>query len=133
MGSTFSLSNKTRRNLPRVPFRLIKESILGKEYDLSVALVPPAQMRSITLKTKNKDKVSNVLSFPLTENSGEILICPTAAAPYTVGYLFIHGCLHLKGHKHSDTMERIEHALLKRFELCKKSSQESTSARTRSR
>jgi len=124
MGTTFSLTNKTRGTTPRVPFRLIKEKVLGKNYDLSVALIPPAQMRAITLKTKNKDKVSNVLAFPLAKHSGEILICPSAAEPYTVGYLFIHGCLHLKGHKHSDTMERIEHTWLKRFKLCKKSSQE---------
>ena len=110
--------------MPRVPFRTIKEKVLGKSYDVSVALIPPKQMRAITRKTKNKDKVSNVLAFALTKHSGEILICPSAAAPYTVGYLFIHGALHLKGYKHSDTMEHIEHSLLKRFKLCKKSSQE---------
>ncbi len=133
MGATFSLSNKTRGRSPRVPFRIIKEKVLGKTYDLSVALIPPAHMRAITLRTKKKDKVSNVLSFPLDRRSGEILICPSAAAPYTIGYLFIHGTLHLKGYKHGVTMDRIEHRLLKRFNLCKKSSQESTSARTRSR
>ncbi len=81
-------------------------------------------MRAITLQTKHKDKVSNVLSFPLSKHSGEILICPRAAAPYTIGYLFIHGLLHLKGHKHGATMERIEQTVLKRFKLCKKSSPE---------
>lgn len=124
MGTTFSLTNKTRGKTPRVPFRLIKEKVLGKGYDLSLALIPPASMREITIKTKKKDKVSNVLSFPLSRNSGEVLICPSAAAPYTVGYLFIHGVLHLKGYKHSATMERIEQNLLARFKLCKKSSQE---------
>ena len=117
--------------MPRVPFRLIKEKILGKGYDLSVAMIPPVQMRAVTLRTKKKDKVSNVLSFALTKSSGEILLCPSATAPYTVGYLFIHGCLHLKGYKHSDTMERIEDTLLKRFKLCKKLSQESMSAPTK--
>ena len=60
-------------------------------------------------------KTSNVLSFELSEDSGEILICPDAAAPYTLAYLFIHGCLHLKGLAHSDTMEREEDRILKKF------------------
>jgi ssRNA-specific RNase YbeY (16S rRNA maturation enzyme) len=61
--------------------------------------------------------VSNVLAFPLSKTSGEILICKAAAKPYTVEYLFIHGLLHLKGHKHSATMEREENRLLKQFGL----------------
>lgn len=62
-------------------------------------------------------KTSNVLSFALSPTSGEILICPSAAAPYTLSYLFIHGCLHLKGRTHSDTMEREENRILKKFGL----------------
>lgn len=109
--------------MPRVPFQKIKTFILGDTYDLSVALILPTQMREVTVRTKNKDKISNVLSFPLSKESGEILLCPSAAAPYTVDYLFIHGALHLKGYKHGVTMERIEHESLKHFNLCKKQSQ----------
>lgn len=60
-------------------------------------------------------KISNVLSFPLSKSSGEILICKKAAPPYTLEYLFIHGLCHLKGYKHGATMERIELRTLKRF------------------
>ncbi len=101
--------------MPRTLFSNIKDAALGKSYDLSVAFIPAVEMRKITIKTKHKDHVSNVLSFPLSKNSGEILICPAAAAPYTLPYLFIHGALHLKGHKHGATMERTEQKLLKRF------------------
>ncbi len=96
-------------------FDKIKDAVLGKRYDLSVAFLSPAKMRAVTLQTKKKNHVSNVLSFPLSKTSGEILICKAAAKPYTVEYLFIHGLLHLKGHKHSDTMEREEDRLLKRY------------------
>lgn len=96
-------------------FTKIKEAVLGKRYDLSVAFLSASQMRKVTLLTKKKNKVSNVLSFPLSQHSGEILICAPAAKPYTVEYLFIHGLLHLKGLKHSATMEREEDRLLKRF------------------
>ncbi len=60
---------------------------------------------------------SNVLAFPLSKTSGEILICKSAAKPFTVEFLFIHGALHLKGLKHGATMEREENRLLKRFKL----------------
>lgn len=96
-------------------FPKIKDAILGKRYDLSVAFLSPAEMRKVTRKTKKKNHVSNVLSFPLSKTSGEILICKEAAKPYTVEFLFIHGLLHLKGLKHSATMDREEDRFLKRF------------------
>lgn len=120
-------------SMQRTPFKKIKNEVLGNEYDLSVAFLSAHEMREVTLRTKKKDHVSNVLSFPLSKTSGEILLCRRAAAPYTIGYLFIHGLLHLKGYKHSATMDSAEKRLLARFTICKKSSPESTSARTRSR
>jgi ssRNA-specific RNase YbeY (16S rRNA maturation enzyme) len=94
----------------------IKELVLGKKYELSFAFVTPAQMRrAMKYKKEPSKKVSNVLAFPLSKTSGEILICKEAAKPYTLGYLFIHGLLHLKGLKHGATMERTEHRLVKKF------------------
>ena len=133
--------------MERIPFKKIKDAVLGPRYDLSVAVITPAamrramkykklsshEMRKVTLKTKKKDHVSNVLSFPLSKTSGEILLCRAAAKPYTVGYLFIHGVLHLKGLKHSATMDNAEKRLLSRFNICKKSLPASTSAPTKSR
>ncbi len=119
-------------------FTKIKTEVLGEAYDLSFAFVTAPQMRK-AMKFKKlppneltKTLTSNVLSFPLSKKSGEILICKAAAKPYTVEYLFIHGLLHIKGMKHSDTMERAEDKLLKRF-LCKKLLLGSTSAPTKSR
>lgn len=102
----------------RLPRRssALKEAVLGKRYDLSVALVAPAAMRRVMRYKKTPaSAVSNVLSFPLSKTSGEILICKAAAKPYSVEFLFIHGLLHLKGLKHGATMEREEDRLLKRF------------------
>lgn len=95
-------------------FAPIKDAVLGKRYELSVAFLAPAKMRAVTLKTKKKNHISNVLAFPLSKTSGEILICKSAAKPYTVEFLFIHGLLHLKGLRHGATMEREEDRLLKR-------------------
>ncbi|MBP9710846.1 MAG: rRNA maturation RNAse YbeY [Candidatus Pacebacteria bacterium] len=103
-------------------FEELKDIVLGKNYDLSVAFLLPAEIRKVTKQTKKIDKISNVLSFPLSKNSGEILICRKAAAPYTVPYLFIHGLYHLKGFKHGARMESAEGKLLKRFSLHAKNS-----------
>jgi ssRNA-specific RNase YbeY (16S rRNA maturation enzyme) len=96
-------------------FDQIKNEVLGEEYDLSLAFLTPKKMREVTLRTKHKDHISNVLAFPLSKTSGEILICKTAAKPFTPEFLFIHGVLHLKGLKHGGTMEREEDRLLRRF------------------
>ncbi len=97
-------------------FSKIKEAVLGKRYDLSVAFLNSAQMRkAMRYKKDPAVKTSNVLAFPLSKTSGEILICKAAAKPYSIDFLFIHACLHLKGLKHGATMEREEDRLLKRF------------------
>jgi len=122
MRGNFSLTNLTRASVRGIPFLKIKEKILGKKYELSVALVGSAEMRvamkykkprrKIGVPTKaSGDKVSNVLAFPLSKHSGEILLCPAARKPYSLEYLFIHGCLHLKGMRHGGTMDRMEQRL----------------------
>jgi len=108
-------------------FEKLKQHVLGKKYDLSVAFLSPVEMRSVTRRTKNKNKASNVLAFPLSKTSGEILICKdtayTQAPSYHmskrtfVTYLFIHGLLHLQGMDHSATMESEERRIMKKFGL----------------
>ena len=126
-GEYFSIANRTRGTFPRIPFAQIKDEVLGARYTLSLAFVSEKEATRITLETKKKDKASNVLSFPLAKDSGEVIICPAtsrAQAPLYgmtpkqfLGYLFIHGCLHLRGDKHGATMEREERRLMERFDL----------------
>lgn len=108
--------------MPRIPssFKKIQKEILGPTYDLSVVFLAEKEMRRHMKHRYERiagKKTSNVLSFELSKTSGEILICPSAAKPYTLAYLFIHGCLHLKGRAHGDTMEREENRILKKFGL----------------
>ncbi len=122
---TFSVVRKTRGTLPRVPFSRIKEAVLGERYDLSLALVGPAESRRLNRARRGKDKPANVLSFPLSAQSGEIILCSAEAkreAPRYdlshrkfLGLLFIHGALHLKGLAHGSRMEKKERALCSRF------------------
>ena len=99
-------------------FGAIKEYVLGKRYDLSVAFLSATEMRrAMKYKKEPTKKTSNVLAFPLSKTSGEILLCKSSAAPYTVDYLFIHGLLHLKGLRHGVTMEHEERRIMKKFGL----------------
>jgi|SRR5579872_5436322 len=125
--SHFSIVNKTRGRVPRLPFAEMKKNILGNSYDLSLALVGEVESKKITRKRKGKNTPSNVLSFPLSKDSGEIVLCLSVARTQAALYhmtprafiarLFIHGMLHLKGLPHGATMDHRERETLTRFRI----------------
>lgn len=111
--------------LPDVPFLLIKEKLIGKKYDLTVIFCTPEESRLRNKMYRDKDYPTNILSFPLSENEGEIYISLSTARrdakKFELVYrkflhlLFIHGVLHLKGHLHGSTMEELEDTNLHTF------------------
>jgi probable rRNA maturation factor len=121
----FSLINNTKGKLPRLPFAHIKDAILGEEYDLSLVFVGDEESRKISIDTKQKDYTPNVLSFPYDDISGEIFINPFEAERQAkefgrtpenmIGFLYIHGLVHLKGMNHGSTMEKTEARYRKTF------------------
>lgn len=123
----FEITNKTKGTLPSVPFCDIKNAVLGKKYDLSLVFIGDTRSRKLNNQSRGVDKPTNILSFPLDEQSGEIFIDLRLAkkqAPdfeknitQMIGFLFIHGLLHLKGYDHGSTMESKERAFCKRFNL----------------
>ncbi len=118
---------KTKGKLPRLPFVQMKDAILGKKYELSIACVSPSLSRTLNRTYRKKDKPTNILSFPLATNAGELVLdlslikkeAPLFERSYSrfVGFLLIHGMLHLKGYEHSSTMERQEQKFLKKFSI----------------
>ena len=124
MQGEFSLLNKTRGKLPSLPFLKIKNDILGKKYSLSLAFVSEKESQKINNKYRNKDKPTNILSFLLHKDEGEIIICPAVVKreaknfekTYSqfLGFLVIHGMLHLKGYDHGKKMEALENKYLSR-------------------
>lgn len=123
--NNFSLINKTKATLPRVAFAAIKDEVLGADYDLSLVFVSDREAREISIRTKQKDYIPNILSFELSDDAGEIFICPAEAKRQAkdfgrtpsnmIAYLYIHGLCHLKGLDHGSTMERTEAKIRNKF------------------
>lgn len=128
MQGNFSIVNLTKFALPagRQAFEKMKNDILGKNYSLSIAYVGEKKSREINKHYRKKDKPTNVLSFSLHKNEGELVLCPavikTEAKSFEktfsqfLGFLVIHGMLHLKGMKHSSTMEKAEKKYCEKYD-----------------
>jgi len=122
---TCIISNRTKGKLPSLPFVSMKESILGKSYFFEISFVSSKKQKELNKKLRGINKTTNILSFPLSSNSGEITIDPKKVKedaplfemtyPKFLKYLVIHGLLHLKGYDHGDIMERQEKKFLKKF------------------
>jgi probable rRNA maturation factor len=104
----------------------MKDRILGKKYEVSVTCISSKKQKELNLKFRNKNSTTNILSFPLSKNSGEITLDlnkikkearPLFGMSYSkfLKYLLIHGFLHLKGYEHSSRMEIQEEKFLKQF------------------
>jgi rRNA maturation RNase YbeY len=127
MAASLSITNTTKGKLPRLPFQVIKNKILGSDYILSLVFIGNTRSRSLNKAYRKKNKPANVLSFPLGKNEGEIFIDLAHARkeaknfddtyPHFVGFLFIHGLLHLKGYAHSSKMEHEEKRFRKMFRI----------------
>ena len=106
-------------------FVLIKDSILGKKYELSLVFGGDQKSRKLNWQFRKKTYIPNVLSFPIDENIGEIFINIKKSKSESknfemseknyIKFLFIHGCLHLKGYDHGEEMEKLEDKFSKKF------------------
>jgi ssRNA-specific RNase YbeY (16S rRNA maturation enzyme) len=93
----------------------IKGAVLGKDYELSLVFCTDSLSRKLNRIYRSKDKPTNVLAFPLSENSGEIFINTKRLGKFTALELYIHALLHLKGMRHGAKMEHEEKRFLKLF------------------
>jgi probable rRNA maturation factor len=121
----FTILNKTKGKLPRLPFVSVKNKILGEKYELSLTILEAKEQRKINRIYRGIDETTNILSFVLSKKSGEITLDPVKikkdAILFNMTYdqflifLFIHGCLHLKGLAHGSKMELQEDRYFKIF------------------
>lgn len=124
---SLTITNTTKGKLPRLPFAKMTKAVLGEEYDCSLVIVGPKKSRELNLAYREKDNSTNILSFPLSESEGEIFLdlakarteAPLFERSYTnfVGFLFIHGLLHLKGLDHGTKMENAEKKIRALFKI----------------
>lgn len=120
-----SVIRKTKGKLPGLPFVNLKNAVLGKKYQLSVAFVGNKKSQKFNKKYRGKNKPTNILSFPLSKTEGEIIICLAEARKDAknfsrtyeefIPFLFIHGLFHLKGLAHGSIMEKREAEVRKKF------------------
>ena len=124
MKAELSIRNFTRSSAPRAPFAEAADAVLPG-WEISLAFAGERRAQSLNLALRGKEYVPNVLSYEAGRKNGEIIICPAVAKrqapsfglsyPHYALFLFIHGLLHLKGHPHGATMERLERETLSRF------------------
>jgi probable rRNA maturation factor len=124
---SFTITSTVKEYPKKHPYETMKRKILGARYELSLVFVGKTRAATLNQDYRKKTYSPNVLSFPLTEKNGEIIICPRVAKSEAarfnlsvdgyIAYLFIHGLLHLKGHDHGDTMDKLESRYLKVFNI----------------
>ncbi|MBI4713883.1 rRNA maturation RNase YbeY [Candidatus Uhrbacteria bacterium] len=95
--------------------RLVSREVKAKKYTVSIAFVDNKTMRFANSVYRGKDSVTDVLSFPLTKDSGELLISYSRAsrqakkikhsAEKEITFLIIHGLLHLFGYDHEKSKD----------------------------
>jgi len=101
--------------------------------ELSITLVADEEIRKLNHRYRSRDEVTDVLSFPIDEELlGEIIIAAGRAREQArdydhslkreIGYLTVHGILHLLGYEHQEevrrnTMRNREEEILTEFGL----------------
>ena len=142
MSDTFAISFSGKK-LPAlvagIDFAKMKRGVLGVKYELSLSFVSDTQMHVINKTYRHKDATTDVLSFELEKDlpaahgraaqagAGEMFIsikeatrrAPTfgMSAHVYIAYLYIHGLVHLRGHDHGSTMDRLEKKYCKQFDI----------------
>lgn len=125
--SSLCITTLTKDRLPSLPLLALKEKVLGKKYALSLVIVGDARSHTLNMRYRKKTYIPNVLSFPVSNDTGEIFLNLKQAKreharrgesfDYFVALLFIHSMLHLIGSRHGSTMEETEQALLTKFNI----------------
>ena len=124
---TLNINNETKHKLPKVEFKAIAREILGDNYILNVVIVTPNKIKKLNTIYRNKEIPTDILSFPISKYEGEMYICVEETKKEAVKFersyenffpfLFIHGCVHLKGYDHGAIMESIEAEARKKFNV----------------
>lgn len=110
-----SLNTKNTPKIDGVFFNSIKNFTLGQKYNLSLVFIGRTKAKKLNLKYRQKNYATDILSFDLDKDNGEIYIYPVKAGSNArmfktkpeifLNYLFVHGLAHLKGYDHKTDKE----------------------------
>lgn len=115
--------NQTAENITEVK-KLIRSifKTIDQEKNMQIIFVSKDEIQEINRTYRDKDKVTDVISFPndeeLDDSVGDIFICLDRAREQAseyghsfereVGFLSVHGYLHLIGYDHETKEQEIE-------------------------
>jgi probable rRNA maturation factor len=112
------IKKESKGRLPGLPFSRLKDKILGPGYALEIVFVSDREMTRLNRLYRQINKTTDILAFPLAKKEGQIAVSlaetKKKAALFKktfrnyLGYLIIHGLLHLKGFRHGKIMENLE-------------------------
>ncbi len=108
-----------------LPCARLKRAILGARYELSVAFLRAPAMRVLNRTYRKRDASTDILSFSIAPDMGELVFSAQDVrrrapafgmnARAYFAYLFVHGCLHLKGLEHGRRMDSLERKYCEQF------------------
>ena len=120
-----SIKRQTKGKLPSLPFVSIRNQILGQKFELSILFATPKVAQGLNIKHRDKSYIPNVLSFNVDTNSGELVFCLSKIRKEArgfgmsyhefLGFLYIHGLLHLNGNEHGSTMDKLEQSIFNKY------------------
>jgi probable rRNA maturation factor len=115
---TITKTVKESLPLPQAFFINAHKKIMGEKYSLDLTFIGEKKAKAMNLKYRKKNYATDILSFTLEKNVGEIYINLEKARkkakefektfPEYLKFLFIHGLCHLKGMDHGSKMEKQE-------------------------
>lgn len=82
--------------------------------DVVVVFADPKEIRALNRRFRGKNRPTDILSFAPVEDGqlGELVVCPQVIREQAkdtglgvrgeLGYMIVHGCLHLLGYEHED-------------------------------
>lgn len=122
--ASIAVEERLEQLLQRVVDRALLEQEVKREGEVSIAFVDNAYIQQLNRAYRQKDKPTDVLSFPMDDIHsegdylllGDIIISLEKAAEQALAYghsferevafLTVHGVLHLLGHDHEEEEER---------------------------